>query len=163
MLSSFQDGGSIARLRTAIEKRLAGTEIPQTTAAKVDSLLDAIRHSPIEAPEVLYRGMTVKGKLETVLAKYEPGQALDLSLTSFSGDRSIATKFQGMTAKGGNETKVMVRWVGSDKRAVPIQNLPKDRRLFKEKEWVTTGRYRIVNVRKQAGQVILDIEQVGTL
>lgn len=163
-LERFQDGGSIARLRTKIDKYLAGEEIDATSKARAEALLNAIRHSPDWAPDTLYRGMTVKGKLDNVIAKYVPGESIDLNLTSFSSDRKIATKFQKLTAKGsGNETRVMVELIGEGKRTIPIQNLPKDRRLFKEKEWVSAGRYEIVEVKKSAGSVLLRIRQIGTV
>lgn len=164
-LDRFQDGGSIARLRTNIGKRLAGEQLDRTTLARVDSLLDALRHAPTgDAPDVLYRGMTVKGKLDNVLAKYVEGDELDLSLTSFTTDRKVATKFQGLTSGSGGGTRVMVELVGPDKRLLPIQNLARDRRLFAEKEWVGGGRYRIVSAKKSpSGGILLRIQQVGTL
>lgn len=165
-LDKFQDGGSIARLRKNITKRLAGEAIDPTSTERVDTLLDAIRHAPTDwAPETLYRGMTVKGKLENVLAKYAPGDSLDLSLTSFTSDRAAAVRFQNMTSKGGGgETRIMVQLVGDDKHALPIQNLPHDRRLFKEKEWVTAGRFRIVDAKKApGGGIIVRVTQEATL
>lgn len=161
-LERFQDGGSIARLRTKIDQYLAGVEIDATSKARADALLNAIRHSPDWAPDTLYRGMTVRGKIDTVLAKYQQGESLDLNLTSFTSDRKVATRFQSMTSKGGNETRVMVELVGEGKRTIPIQNLPKDHRLFKEKEWVSAGRYEIVEVKKSSGSVLLRVKQIGT-
>ena len=164
-LEHFQDGGSIARLRTTIDKRLRGEHLPALSEARADSVLDAIRNSPTDmAPDTLYRGMTVKGRLENVLGKYVKDADLDLSLTSFTADRKVATRFQSMTSKGGGETRIMVELVGSDKHALPIQNLPKDRRLFNEKEWVSAGRFRIVEAKKLTyGSMLLRIEQIGTL
>lgn len=164
-LERFQDGGSIARLRTKIDQYLAGIEIDATSRSRAEALLNAIRNAPEEwAPDTLYRGMTVRGKLDNVLAKYVPGETMDLNLTSFTADRKIATSFQSMTAKGGNETRVMVELIGDGKKTIPIQNLPKDRRLFKEKEWVSAGRYEIREVKKSpGGGILLRIAQVGTV
>jgi hypothetical protein len=164
-LERFQDGGSIARLRTKIDQYLAGVEIDATSRSRAEALLNAIRNAPEDwAPDTLYRGMTVKGKLENVLAKYTPGgEPLDFNLTSFTSDRNVAKRFQQMTSKGsGNETRVMVELIGDGKRALPIQNLPRDSRLFKEKEWVSAGRYEIVEAKKSSGSVLLRIRQVGT-
>lgn len=166
VLDRFQDGGSIARLRTNITKRLAGETIPAATEQKVDALLDAIRHAPgTGTPDTLYRGMTVPGTLDNVLAKYTAGDAIDLSLASFSADRKIGVKFQQMTMKSGrNQTRVMVELEGSDAKALPIQNLARDRRLFKEKEWVTNGRFRITEVKKSpSGGIIVRLKQEVTL
>lgn len=165
-LDRFQDGGSIARLRTNVEKYLKGETLNPTSTARAEVLVDALRHAPThQAPEKLYRGMTVKGKLDNVLAKYVPGEPLDLSITSFTTDRKIATKFQNMTGSGsGGGTRVMVELIGDDKRLLPIQNLARDRRLFAEREWVGGGRYEIVEAKKSpSGGVILRIKQTGTL
>ena len=163
-LERFQDGGSIARLRTKIDKRLAGEAIDATSQARVDALLGAIRDAPTDwAPDTLYRGMSVQGSLENVLAKYQAGADLDLSLTSFSSDRAVAKRFQDMTAKG-RSTRVMVELVGEGKRVLPIQDLPKDRRLWREKEWVTAGRFQVVEVKKApGGGILLRVKQTRTL
>jgi SPP1 gp7 family putative phage head morphogenesis protein len=163
-LERFQDGGSIARLRTKIDKRLAGEAIDATSQARVDALLGAIRDAPTDwAPDTLYRGMSVQGSLENVLAKYQAGADLDLSLTSFTSDRAVAKRFQDMTAKG-RSTRVMVELVGDGKRALPIQDLPKDRRLWREKEWVTAGRFQVVEVKKApGGGILLRVKHTGTL
>jgi hypothetical protein len=161
-LERFQDGGSIARLRTKIDKYAAGADIDATSKARAEALLNAIRHSPEWSPDTLYRGMTVRGKLDNVIAKYRQGESLDLNLSSFTTDRNVAKGFQKFTAKGaGNETRVMVELVGDGKKTIPIQNLPKDKRLFREKEWVSAGRYEIVAVKKSAGSVLLRIKQIG--
>lgn len=166
-LSKFQDGGSISRLRTNIDKHLAGEALDPTSTARVESLLDAIRHSPEEwAPETLFRGMSVKGKPENILAKYVPGEQLDLSLTSFTSDRKVATRFQQISSgkSTSGRTRIMVELVGPGKKALPIQNLPKDQRLFREKEWVSAGRFRIVEAKKSPnGAIIVRITQEGTL
>lgn len=163
-LERFQDGGSIARLRTKIDKRLAGEAIDATSQARVDALLGAIRDAPTDwAPDTLYRGMSVQGSLENVLAKYQPGADLDLSLTSFTSDRGVAKRFQDMTAKG-RSTRVMVELVGEGKRVLPIQDLPKDRRLWREKEWVTAGRFQVVEVKKSpSGGILLRVKQTRAL
>lgn len=165
-LERFQDGGSIARLRGVIDKRLRGEAVPAMSAQRADALLGAIRDAPTDmAPATLYRGMTVKGSLDNVLAKYQGGGDLDLSLTSFSSDRAVAKRFQDMTGGGTKgTTRVMVEWVGDGKRALPIQDLPADRRLAREKEWVTAGRYRVVEAKKApGGGILLRIEQTGTM
>lgn len=163
-LERFQDGGSIARLRTKIDKHLAGEAIDATSKARADALLRAIREAPEDwAPETLYRGMSVQGSLESVLAKYQPGGKVDLSLTSFTSDRSVAVRFQQMTAKA-KTTRVMVELVGEGKRTLPIQDLPKDRRLWREKEWVTAGRYEVVEAKRApGGGILVRMRQVGTL
>lgn len=163
-LDRFQDGGSIARLRTNIAKRLAGEVVDQTSAARADAVVDALRHAPVDAaPTKLFRGMSVKGTESNLLAKYTPGDSLDLNLTSFTTDRAKAVKFQQMTA-GKGTTRVMVELVGEDKRLLSIQNLARDRRLFAEREWVGGGRYEVLEAKKApAGGIIVRIRQVAPL
>lgn len=163
-LDKFQDGGSIGRLRSNIEKYLSGADLDPTSRARAEALINALRHAPTDrAPATLFRGMSVKGSQTAVLNRYKVGDPLDLNLTSFSSDRKIATSFQNMTGKSGS-TRVMVEFQGSGKRAIPIQNLARDKRLFKEKEWVAGGRYEITAVKKSpSGGVILRIKQTGTL
>ena len=163
-LDKFQDGGSIARLRSNIEKRLAGETLDKTSAARADAIIDALRAAPTDiAPEKLYRGMSLKGKFDNIAGKYTPGDNIDLNLTSFTSDRKIAVNFQKMTASKGS-TRVMVELVGEDKHLLPIQNLARDRRLFKEKEWVGGGRYEILETKKAPdGALIVRIRQAATL
>lgn len=162
-LEKFQDGGSIARLRASVDTYLRGESLNPTSRARAEAIVDMLRHAPTEwAPDTLYRGMSVKGSLENVLAKYRTGDPLDLNLTSFSSDRKVATKFQSMTATKGS-TRVMVELVGEGKRALPIQNFARDRRLFQEKEWISGGRYEVIDAKKTATGVLVRIRQVGTL
>lgn len=163
-LERFQDGGSIARLRTVIDKRLRGERTNDTSEARADALLGAIRNAPTDwAPKTLYRGMSINGTFDTVSSKYHAGDNLDLSLSSFSSDRSVAVAFQKMNGNGKRkETRVMIELTGSNTRALPIQNLPKDHRLFREKEWVTSGRFKIVSTqRAPGGALLIRVEQVS--
>lgn len=161
-LGRFQDGGSIARLRTVIDKRIRGEEVPAMSAARADAVLGAIRNAPSGwAPKTLYRGISINGSYETVASRYQAGGTLDLSISSFSSDRKVAVAFQAPNGKR-KETKVMIELVGGNVKALPIQNLPKDQRLFREKEWVTAGRYRIVSVKRSpSGSVLMRVEQVS--
>jgi hypothetical protein len=163
-LDRFQDGGSISRLRTNIAKRLAGDPVDPTSATRADAIVGALRDAPPDlAPERLFRGLSVRGSVDGLLEKYRASDSLDLNLTSFTTDRNAAKRFQDMTS-GRGKVRVMVELVGGDKRLLPIQNLARDRRLFKEKEWVGGGRYRVVEAKKSGdGGVLLRIEQVGTL
>lgn len=164
-LDKFQDGGSVARLRTNVTKRLNGEELNPTSTARADSVIGALRHAPTGmAPSTVYRGMSMKGSTESILGKYKAGSELDLNLTSFSADRDVATRFVHMTGGGTGKTRVMVELVGSGTQALPVQNLARDRRLFKEKEWVTGGKYKVVSSKKSpSGGVVVRLEQIGAL
>jgi hypothetical protein len=158
-LDRFQDGGSIARLRTKIDAYLKGGTLDATSKTRAESLLGALRDAPDWAPNVVYRGTNSKTSLAGLLERYQPGKTIDFNITSFSSDRAIARKFQFMN-ETTKSTRVMIELVGPNKKMLPIQNLARDRRLFKEKEWVTGGRYRVLETKKApGGGLIVRIQQ----
>lgn len=161
-LARFQDGGGINRLRVNIARRLAGESVPKQTAHRIDTVLNAIRHSPKEfAPTVLHRGMAVKGGPGEILARYQSGSKLDLNLTSFSSSRTIAREFADANDARGR-TRVLIEWHG-DKNALPIQNTSDNPKFHREAEWVAAGKFRVVQSRRSGDRVVLRIEQVATL
>lgn len=162
-LDKFQDGGSIARLRSKIESYLSGEVLDATSQARAESFIGALRNSPDWAPKTLYRGTNSKSSLKALLERYEPGKTIDFNITSFSSDRSVAKRFQYMN-EGPRTTQVMIELVGPNKRTIPIQNLARDSRLFREKEWVTGGRYRILETKKApGGGLLVRIQQEAPL
>lgn len=162
-LDKFQDGGSIARLRTKIDGFLKGEVLDATSRSRAESLIGALRNSPDWAPSILYRGTNSKSSLKALLERYKPGETIDFNVTSFSSDRAIAKKFQFMN-EGPKTTRVMIELVGDGKRTLPIQNLARDSRLFREKEWVTGGRYTVIETKKApGGGLIVRIRQEAAL
>lgn len=171
-IDSFQSGSSsaIPRLRTDVEKFLAGaSDLPQGRQDAIENLLSAIGNSPAPDGKSLWRGMSLPGDIDSVLARYASGSDLDLSISSFSSDKGIAQSFMdggaGQRVRGKVQTKVLVEWVGDGKRALPIQNLGKSRVFANEKEWVGAGRYKIGGARKVKRNgvetVLVQIRQVG--
>jgi hypothetical protein len=152
-LLKFQQTGSISRLRTAITNRISGAEQNETANARADGILGAIRGFPKElVPKELHRGSVVKQTMEELLARYTPGNMLDLNLTSFSSERRKARAFAGDVATGSrppkrNEISVLTKLIG-DKRALPIENTSKSYFFWGEREWVSVGRFEVVDVKK---------------
>lgn len=161
-LDRFQDGGSIARLRTKIEGYLRGEAIDATSKSRAESLIGALRDAPDWSPDVLYRGTSSKSSLNSLLERYAPGKSIDFNVTSFSSDRSVARRFQSMNA-GPKTTNVMIEFVGPNKKTLPIQNLARDHRLFREKEWVTGGRFRVLETKKSGDGLLVRIQQEATI
>lgn len=172
-LDSFQSGGATAipRLRTDIEKHLAGgADLDPGRVESVETLLAAIgRHDAGARP--LYRGMTIPGDTASVLARYQPGTDVNLSLASFSSDKGLARTFAssggaGQRVKGAVQTPVLVEWVGEAKRALPVENMSKSRIFAEEREWLGAGRYVVDGVKttKAGGveTVHVTMRQVGT-
>ena len=161
-LDRFQDGGSIARLRTKVEGYLRGEALDATSKSRAESLIGALRNAPDWAPETLYRGTSSKSSLKALLERYQPGKTIDFNITSFSSDRSVARRFQSMNATA-RSNNVMIELVGPNKRTLPIQNLARDHRLFREKEWVTGGRYRVLETKQTSQGLLVRIQQEAPL
>jgi SPP1 gp7 family putative phage head morphogenesis protein len=170
VLDSFQSGGSTAipRLRTDIGKYLAGETLPQGRVDTIETLIRAMADTRTDKD--LFRGMSLPGSLDDVLAQYAKGDHMDLHLASFSSDRKLAQSF---TIKGAGQkvrtkvnTPVMIEWAGP-KSALPIQNLSKSRVFANEKEWLGAGEFRITSVTKAkrggVDTVVLKVEQVKPL
>lgn len=151
-LLKWQQTGSIARLRTAVWNRMNGIEQNDTANARADGIIGAIRGFPMElVPEQLHRGSTPKQSIESLLERYKPGAILDLNLTSFSSDRKKARAFAGdlpgmSNAPKRGQVSVVTRLIGP-KHALPIQNTSKTYFFWKEKEWVSMGRFEVVDTR----------------
>lgn len=171
-MDSFQSGGSTAipRLRTDIEKYLAGqtADLPQGRIDAISNFLSAVKSSNA-GETTLWRGMSIPGDIDTVAARYQAGQDLDLSLASFSTDKKLAQEFTlqgaGQKVRAATKTPVLVEWVGGGKRALPIENLSKSGVFAKEKEWVGAGRYQIQSVKRTKRNgietVVIQILQKG--
>lgn len=137
---------ALPRLRSDIDKHLSGGELPAGRHESIQTLLDAIKGSPGPSDRPLYRGMVASGTPDDVLGRYAPGAVLPVSLASFTSDPSIAASFSvkgaGQRVTGTTHTPVVFEW-GGPKRALPIENLAPSRVFANEREWLTSGRYRV--------------------
>jgi hypothetical protein len=155
-MESFQGGGSaVPRLRNDVERYLGGeTGLADGRVQTIKNLLGAIGRSTYPRDDKsLFRGMSIPGKIDDVLARYQVGDDMDLSISSFSSDKSLAQSFTkeshaGQAVKGKNRTPVLVEWVGDSKHALPIEKISRNRVFANEKEWIGAGKYRIEGVRK---------------
>jgi len=168
-LKSFQSGGATAipRLRTDIESYLSGGELAAGRVESIENLLGAINSSEADRP--IYRGMVIPGELDEVLARYSAGDRVDLSLASFTSDRKTAVEFSTTSAGKRVQTKrntpVVLEVVGRA-HALPIENISPSGTFAQEREWITSGRYRVkesrVAKRGGADTVVVQIEEVET-
>jgi hypothetical protein len=172
VLASFQHGTSrsIPLLRTDLEKHLAGGGgLSEGRRDAMGTLLDAIANCDA-GDRTLYRGMSIPGDFESVAARYEVDSTVDISLGSFSTDSKLATEFSqtgaGQKVRGATRTPVVIEWLGETKRALPIENLAPSRVFANEREWIGSGRFRIVEAKKarRGGHDVLLIrmEQLDT-
>lgn len=168
-LRSFQNGGTaVPRLRTDIESYLRGEDVPAGRRDSIESLLSAIGRSEVDAA-TLWRGMGIPGDIDSVSARYNIGDRIDMSLASFSTDKKIAVKFteegDGKRVRAKQKTRVIVEWVGDDKRALPIEQVSSTYFLSREREWVASGRFSIVGKRRTKRNgvetLVLRIKQNG--
>jgi hypothetical protein len=170
-VDSFQSGSrkAIPLLRTDIEKALGGGELDPGRRKAVDVLLGAIKHH--DGPDKsLYRGMTIPGTREAVEAHFKSQSHLDVSVGSFTTDHGMAINFAiesaGQRVSAKQRTAVMVTVSGKAK-ALPIENLAKSGVFANEKEWLSSGRFRVNSVssyRNAAGfdWVEVDVTQEET-
>lgn len=169
-LTAFQQGGArgIPLLRTDIEKYLSGsTELAAGRVETIQRLLGAINANPV--PELkLWRGMSIPGTADDVLARYAAGSKIDMSLGSFSDQKGIAQSFAmdpaGKKVRTKGNTPVIMEYVGDDRTAVPLQNLG-GVKYAGESEWITAGQFEVESARKgtRAGQqvVLVTIRRVA--
>lgn len=150
-MKPFQSGGSTAipRLRTDIEKYLRGESLPAGRVSAIEQLLGATKSIPAPT-KPLYRGMVIPGSVDDVLARYAPGTNVDLSLASFTSDRKTGIEFStrgaGQAIKTKKNTAVLVEWDQEVKTALPIENISPSRVFQQEKEWVTSGQFKVASV-----------------
>jgi len=169
-IDSFQSGNArnIPALRTDVAKRLAGEALPEGRVSTIDNLLNAIRHGPT-TDKPLYRGMRLEGYVEDLLEKYKPGDDFDLNISSFSTDKKLAQSFAeggaGQKVRGSITNRVRMEMVGESKRGLPVENMGKSGVFANEKEWVSNGRFKILEsfYEKRTGTVVVRIQQMGTL
>ena len=172
LLDAYQNGGGsrVPRVRTDMQKMLDGQPLDPGREQEMHTLLGAINNS--HAPHTLYRGMKVHGTPDDVTARYKPGTELSIVLGSFTTDQAVANHFiqsSGGAHRGDQGTRVFVKVVGDDTRALPVSNLADNRNYAMEKEWLTAGRFQVVgshvNFRgpNGGGEVTVTLQQVGGL
>jgi hypothetical protein len=172
-LTSFQQGGArgIPALRTDIEKYLTG-DSSGLVAGRIETiqrLLGAVNNSPVPNGKRLFRGMSIPGSADDVATRYAVGTRVDMSLGSFSTNRTMAEGFArdpaGKKVNTKNNTPVIIEYVGEDRHALPMENLGGNR-FGEEREWVAAGQFEVESVRKvwaMAKQtVVVKMRQVGT-
>lgn len=163
-LARWQDGGGVKAFRHKVDAYVNGQEVDPTSQRRAKAMLNAIRNTPPEmVPASLHRGLAVPGTPASVLAQYQPGSKVNLNLTSFSSDKSVARDFADSSAGKGRKTKIVMEMVGP-KKALPIQNLSQSQEFFSEKEFVSAGRFEVVSAKAGPdGTIQLKIKQVAPL
>jgi hypothetical protein len=173
-LKKFQSGprGAIARLRNDVEAYVSGSRaLPQGRIDTIEAVLGGIRSSPVPAGVKLQRGMMIPGDFDSVMARYEAGDDLDLSISSFSSSRKKAEEFsrnsEGVKVSG--RTTQMLVSIRGNAHALPVENLAPGQggnAFRQEREWVASGRYKVVEVRRDVDSygnpmVHVEIEEVS--
>lgn len=165
-MRKFQNGERIGAMRGDIADRLAGKAVAGKRGRDADALIGAFREAPDGwAPDTVYRGMSLRGNADEILARYAKGSNVDLNVTSFTADRKVAKEFQGIAKqRGKGDTPVMMEVSGS-KRMIPMENMSPDGSgtWYKQREWIGAGQFRVVEAKQTSGGILLRLEQVGTL
>jgi len=124
------------------------------------SLLQAVAAAGSVAPE-LYRGFAEPLAYWEVVAEYVPGSDVDLPLVSFTSEYARALEFAWLTqeAAGGTEVVFLLR---EGANAVRIELLAPDAIHWREREWLSGGRFRVTAVdHPDAGRVEVHLVQEG--
>jgi hypothetical protein len=123
---------------------------PGSTEALI--LLKALAAAGRTAPE-LYRGVGASGTVWSVLQHYPTGYEFDLALASFSSDPGVATEFAWLACDSGQNIEVVfVLQAGS--RSVRIDVLAPDHVHWREREWVSGGRFAVIDTRVISDEMV---------
>lgn len=107
----------------------------------IRSLLRAIASArPVAAP--LFRGFALPFHPWEILAEYPQGAFLDMALVSLTSDLNRALEFAWL-AEDGEEGTQVVMYVAEGANAVRIDLLAPDEIHWREREWLSGGRFRI--------------------
>jgi hypothetical protein len=125
------------------------------------SLLKAVAGAGSVAPD-LYRGFAEPFSFWEVVSKYAPGSHVDLALISFTSDFDRALEFAWLTQEnsGGAEVVFLLR---KGANAVRIELMAPDQIHWREREWLTGGRFVVtaVEYRADADRVEVQLTQAG--
>lgn len=174
-LSGFQSGASrgIPLLKTNLAKHLAGQALEPGAVARVENLLAALRNSPLQPPQRLYRGLRLDLDPDEVVARFAGRSSFDLNLSSFTADRKMAQSYAESGGAGASGSKNRKRFTNvifdldtsGRTKALPLENLAKNSLFANEKEWITGGRFDLLDVVKSRDgrTVVMKLRQVAVL
>jgi hypothetical protein len=112
------------------------------------ALLGAIAAAGPVAP-ALFRGIALPPGHWQVLANYTPGECLDFPLISFSSDYRRALEFAWLMREHEGGTEVVFH-LAPGSNAVRIDLLSPDEIHWREREWISGGRFRVVSAEYNA-------------
>jgi hypothetical protein len=159
----------VSHLREVLRRRLTGASIHDLPATLdgspvidvvrgADTLTAAIRSYDGPRPDVLYRGMNIRGKSAREVADaYPEGATVDLEIGSFTSDVTIAEEF---TQNAG--VPVILELAGEGSRVLPLQNMTtlNNSSLWREAEWLSQGRYKVLGTKKTGRTLTVRLAQV---
>lgn len=152
-----------ADIRGAADELLRG----DTTAAGArgvsrkyaESMLDSMKTAPkIDVP--LYRGMTMKGIVNDMLAKYTVGETIDIPLASASGSSAISDLYSVPILAHDIGVKYIIEQGSAGMAIAPLSEFPL------ETEVVIGGRYQIVSAVRDShvgGRINVTLRWVDSL
>jgi len=125
------------------------------------SLLCAVADAGAAAP-TLYRGIAEPFWPWEVVSRYVEGSRIDLALVSFTSDFDRALEFAWLTQEtdGGTEVVFLLR---EGAHAVRIELMAPDEIHWREREWLTGGRFVVTAVehRDDVDRVEIQLTQEG--
>lgn len=129
--------------------------------ADARSLLHAVADAGAAAP-ALYRGFAEPFHPWEVVSKYAAGSRVDLALVSFTSEFDRALEFAWLTQEndGGTEVVFLLR---EGAHAVRIELMAPDEIHWREREWLTGGRFVVTAAahRAEVDRVEVQLTQEG--
>lgn len=137
-IKAWQYGGT-DKIHRQLKSALGGGKM--STEAR--EIIQGIRAAPQSAPQ-LFRGTFAPKGVDTLQKEYVNGETFDLAPKSFSTEAPIGLIFAGQQQGTKAGTKILYQ-LTSKSKGIPVQNLSETRALFSEKEWISGGRYKILD------------------
>jgi hypothetical protein len=152
---------SLAPIRNTVGKLLKGESGSTPLFRKAYNLLRALKESPYQAPESLYRGLYLKGKdADRLLAKHFGDETFDMNISSWSARREKAATYANIGRQKFDYWQVIVEWRGP-KQAMSVQNAARTAKPYADAEWIGAGRFRVVDRKVINGKIRVVVEQVA--
>lgn len=160
-IEKWTSAPSMASFRNAVARVLSGETADTPTLQRAEAFIRALRQSSY-APDELFRGGSIRGSLENVMARFVEGSTVDWNISSWTTDWDVAAGFAALSQPGSGHTMITYVMRGPQ-QAFPVMNLSRSS-FYKEQEWIAGGRYRVDRVRASGPRSIqVDITQVEGL
>lgn len=154
-------GGRFKAVKNEVSAILKGEKVGSAGSRKIIELVDA---ASADSPP-LFRGMSLTSKPEKFLESLGvAGDELDMTLSSFTSDRRVVTRFlspTNVTGEGAKSNTQVIFRLEQGSKSLKVEGLGHPD-FYGEREWITGGRFEIVKVKRKGSLIDVTIRQIGT-